>query len=302
MKIAVTGATGLIGTALCALLRERGHDILGITGGSGSMPAGVTPIPWDVGRGELDPARLEGVEAAVHLAGESVAGRWTASKKERIRSSREQGTRLLVDTLARVEPRPKVLVSASGVDFYGARGDEELDESSASGKGFLAEVCRIWEREASRAKEFGIRAASLRMGMVLSTRGGALAQMLLPFKLGLGGPVGSGKQWMSWVHIDDVTDAFRLVLEGSALEGPFNLTSPQPVRNAEFTKTLGKALGRPAFLPVPALGIKLLFGEMGEELLLSGKKVLPRALEREGYRFQHALLEPALEDLLASGK
>ena len=301
MKIAVTGATGLIGAALCERLRQEGNDVLVITRRENSS----SPFPvvhWNPERGELDTRSLEGVDAVVHLAGETIAERWTREKKERIRTSRVAGTRFLVDGLKRLSKRPSVLIGSSAVGFYGNRGDEELDEGSPPGTGFLPEICQAWEAEVARASELGMRAVRLRTGIVLSTKGGALAKMLLPFKLGLGGPVGSGSQWMSWIHIDDVVGGYHFALHHADLSGAANLTAPQPVRNADFTRALGRALGRPAFLPAPGFALKLIFGEMAQDLLLDGQRVLPRRLESAGYQFQHTGVDDALADAVSSRK
>ncbi|HEX9725949.1 MAG TPA: TIGR01777 family oxidoreductase [Vicinamibacteria bacterium] len=301
MKIAVTGATGLIGSALSEKLRKEGNEVLVLSRRKG-LSSPYTVVPWDPKGGELDARPLEGIDAMVHLAGESIAKRWTPAQKERIRASRVEGTRLLVDGLRRLSKRPSVMVGSSAVGFYGNRGDEDLDETSGPGTGYLTEVCQAWEAETARASELGMRVVSLRTGIVLSTKGGALAQMLPPFKLGLGGPVGSGKQWMSWIHIDDVVGGFRFALQQANLSGVANLTAPEPARNADFTKALGRALGRPAFLPAPGFALKLVFGEMAQDLLLDGQKVLPRRLESVGYRFQHTNLDEALSDVLSSRK
>jgi uncharacterized protein (TIGR01777 family) len=301
MKIAVTGATGLIGAALCERLRQEGNDVLVITRRENSSSP-FTVVHWNPERGELDTRSLEGVDAVVHLAGETIAERWTPEKKERIRTSRVAGTRFLVDGLKRLSKRPSVLIGSSAVGFYGNRGDEVLDEGSPPGTGFLPEICQAWEAEVARASELGMRAVRLRTGIVLSTKGGALAKMLLPFKLGLGGPVGSGSQWMSWIHIDDVVGGYHFALHHSDLSGVANLTTPQPVRNADFTRALGRALRRPAFLPAPGFALKLIFGEMAQDLLLDGQKVLPRRLESAGYKFQHTGIDDALADVVSSRK
>ena len=301
MKIAVTGATGLIGAALGERLRQEGNDVLVIT--RRENPSSPFPVVhWNPERGELDTRSLEGVDAVVHLAGETIAERWTPEKKERIRTSRVAGTRFLVDGLKRLSKRPSVLIGSSAVGFYGNRGDEVLDEGSPPGTGFLPEICQAWEAEVARASELGMRAVRLRTGIVLSTKGGALAKMLLPFKLGLGGPVGSGSQWMSWIHIDDVVGGYHFALHHSDLSGVANLTTPQPVRNADFTRALGRALRRPAFLPAPGFALKLIFGEMAQDLLLDGQRVLPRRLESAGYKFQHTGVDDALADVVSSRK
>ena len=301
MKIAVTGATGLIGAALGERLRQEGNDVLVISRRK-NLSSPFPVVHWNPERGELDTRSLEGVDAVVHLAGETIAERWTPEKQERIRTSRVAGTRFLVDGLKRLSKRPSVLIGSSAVGFYGNRGDEELDEGSPPGTGFLPEICQAWEAEVARASELGMRAVRLRTGIVLSTKGGALAKMLLPFKLGLGGPVGSGSQWMSWIHIDDVVGGYHFALHHSDLSGAANLTAPQPVRNADFTRALGRALGRPAFLPAPGFALKLIFGEMAQDLLLDGQRVLPRRLESAGYQFQHTGVDDALADAVSSRK
>ncbi|MFQ5789095.1 MAG: TIGR01777 family oxidoreductase [Acidobacteriota bacterium] len=304
MKIAVTGATGLIGTALCQRLRQDGHHVLAVTRRHTLPPllGSLERVPWEPDQGSFDAAPLEGVDAVVNLAGASVASPWTAAHKDRIRKSRVEGTRLLVEGLKSLHQPPAALVSASAVGFYGDRGDEEIHENSSPGTGFLAEVCQGWETEALRASGRGIRTACLRIGIVLSTRGGALGKMLPPFKLGLGGRVGSGRQWMSWIHIDDVAGMLRFLVRRPEASGAFNGTAPRPVRNAGFAKALGRALGRPAFLPAPAFAMKLLLGEMAQVLLLEGQKVLPRRMEELGYRPQYPDLGGALQDLVATRK
>lgn len=301
MRIAVTGATGLIGTALGKRLRKQGHEILAITRRK-DLSSPFTVVHWDPERGDFDARPLEGIDAVVHLAGETIAERWTRKKKDRIRGSRVEGTRLLVEALKTLSKRPSVLVSASAIGFYGSRDDEELEESSPPGTGFLPETCQAWEAEAARAGELGVRVVSLRGGIALSTKGGALAKMLLPFKLCAGGPVGSGRQWMSWIHIDDVVGGYHFALHQPDLSGVANLTAPHPLRNAEFTKALGRALGRPAIVPAPGFALKLLFGEMAQHLLLDGQKVLPRRLESAGYKFQYPHLDDALRDVVSSRK
>ena len=267
-----------------------------------NLSSPLTVVPWDPERGELDTSALEGIDAVVHLAGETIAKRWTRAKKERIRASRVEGTRLLVDGLKSLSKPPSVLIGSSAIGFYGNRGDEDLDEASGPGSGYLHEVCQAWEAATARASKLGMRVVNLRTGIVLSTKGGALGEMLLPFKLGLGGPIGSGTQWMSWIHIDDVVGGYHFALHQAEMSGVVNLTAPNPARNAEFTKTLGRALGRPAFLPAPGLALKLVFGEMAQDLLLDGQKVLPRRLESAGYKFQHPDLDEALADVISSRK
>lgn len=297
MKVAITGATGLVGTALCNSLHEDGIEILAVTRGGRSVPSYLRPVQWRPSSGELDAGPLEETDVVVHLAGESIANRWTRSHKERIRSSRVDGTRHLVNGLRRLDKPPSLLISASAIGFYGDRGDEELDESSPPGTGFLPDVCQAWESEVARAAEIGIRAVSLRIGVVLSTCGGALGQMLLPFKMGMGGPLGSGKQWLSWIHIEDVVGISRFLMDQPEARGATNTTAPEPVRQVDFAKSLGQALGRPAFLPAPSFALKLALGEMSQ-LLLEGQKVLPRQLMNMGYEFKHPALLPALRHLI----
>lgn len=293
-RIAVSGAGGLVGSALLAEL--PGATVLRLarpgTPGSGT-------VLWDWRGGRFDAARLEGCDAVVHLAGEPIASRrWSASQKEKILSSRVLGTRVLVDGLAGLSRPPRVLVSASAVGFYGSRGDEELTETSPPGRDFLAEVVKGWEGETMRATGAGIRAVCLRFGMILSARGGALAKMLTPFRLGAGGRLGDGRQWMSWIHISDVVAAIRLAMDRDELEGPLNTVAPEPVRNADFTRTLGRVLRRPALLPAPRFALRLALGEMADALLLSSQRALPARLRQAGHVFRFPTLEPALRDLL----
>jgi uncharacterized protein (TIGR01777 family) len=299
MKVAISGATGLIGTALRQSLTDDGVQVVALTR-KGSVPP-LETITWDVENGRFDASALEGVDAVVHLAGETIAQRWTEERKKRIRESRVKGTGLLVEGLKSLKKKPRVFLCASAVGFYGNRGDEELTEASPAGEGFLPETCQAWERAAMEAMGLGIRTAVMRTGIVLSTRGGALKQMLPPFRVGLGGPVGSGRQWMSWIHVDDVVGAMRFVLQKDDLMAAVNGTAPNPVRNADFGKALGRALSRPAFLPAPAFAMKLAFGDMSE-LVLDGQKVLPKKLLDNGYKFRFPELGPALEDILAKKK
>ena len=296
MQIAISGASGLVGSALAATLTAGGHGVRRLVRGA----AAAGDIAWDPQTGSIDAAKLEGADAVVHLAGEGIAsGRWNAERKRRIRESRVAGTGLVARTLASLSRRPSVLVCASAVGFYGPRGDEELDEASPSGTSFLSEVCRAWESAADPARVAGIRVVHARFGVVLSARGGALAKMVTPFQLGAGGRLGSGRQWMSWVSIDDVVLAIGHALVTSSVAGPLNVVAPRPVTNAEFTKTLGRVLGRPTIFPMPAFAARLAFGEMADELLLSGQRVVPRRLLESGYRFRHEDLEPALRHVLA---
>ena len=300
MKVAITGATGLIGSALTEALTEDGTEVLVLSRLIRAASDSTRTVFWDPANLELDATALEGCDVMVHLAGETIANRWTRAQKERIRRSRVDGTRLLVDGLKKLSKPPPVFVAASAIGFYGDRADEEIDDGSPHGSGFLPDICRDWEAETSRAQEYGARILHLRIGVVLSTKGGALAKMLLPFKMGLGGPMGSGRQWMSWIHIDDVVAIFRFVMDRDDLRGPVNTTAPRPVRQAEFAKALGKTLGRPAIAPAPGFALRLIFGEMGQSLLLEGQKVLPRRLQEAGYSFQHPDLPEALQDVLSN--
>jgi uncharacterized protein len=295
MSVLVSGASGLIGSALSAALAGGGHSVRRLVR---SEPGSEHEYRWDPSGGWLDPAALERLDAVVHLAGETVAGRWTSAKKERIRESRVRGTELLSSALAALERPPSVFVCASAIGYYGDRGDEPLTEESASGDGFLAAVVRDWERASRAAEDAGIRVVRIRSGIVLSPRGGALRTMLRPFRLGLGGRLGSGRQYMSWIAIDDEVTAIHEALTNPGLSGPVNLVAPHPVTNAEFTRTLGRVLRRPAVLPVPRLALRLMFGEFAREGLLAGQRVLSARLSASGYDFRHPRLEQALRHLL----
>jgi hypothetical protein len=261
--------------------------------------AGAAEIQWDPETGIREPASLEGIDAVVHLAGENIAsGRWTPERKARIRDSRVKGTRTLCETLARLTQPPKVLLSASAIGYYGDRGAEPLWEQSIAGEGFLADVCRAWEDATQPAVEKGIRVALLRLGIVLSPSGGALARMLLPFKLGIGGIIGNGKQYMSWITLDDVVGAIHHTLMNDTLRGSVNVVAPYPVTNREFTKTLGRVLGRPTIFPMPAFAARLAFGEMADALLLASARVEPKRLLATNYTFRHAELEEALRHIV----
>ncbi len=290
LTVAISGASGLVGQALSAFLTTGGHTVRPLV----RRAPEDGEIRWDPGGGEIDRAALEGVDAVVHLAGEPIVGRWTDAKKSRIYDSRVDGTRLLASALAELDEKPRVLVCASAVGFYGDRGDAVLTEASSSGDGFLAEVCRDWEAACAPASAAGIRVVNARLGIVLSAAGGALGQMLTPFKLGLGGPVGSGDQYWSWIAIDDVVGGLHHALVTDEVSGPLNLTAPEPVTSRAFAKTLGRVLGRPAFLPAPAFALRLALGEAADEMLLAGQRVLPEALRASGYGFRHAELEEAL--------
>jgi len=296
LRVAVTGSTGLIGSALVPTLRAEGHRVVRLV--RSRVEAGSGDVLWDPAKEEVDAAGLEGLDAVVHLAGENVGKPWSAAQKVRIRESREKGTRTLARALARLKQPPKVLVSASATGYYGDRGDEVLDESAGNGTGFLAEVCRVWEAEAQPARDAGIRVVHPRIAVVLSREGGALEKMLLPFRLGVGGKVGSGKQWMSWVELDDVVEAIRFALRREEVEGPVNLTAPNPVTNEEFTRTLGRVLGRPTLLPVPGFALKLALGEMAEETVLASQRAVPDRLTKAGFRFRYPEIEGALRAVL----
>lgn len=294
-KIAITGSTGLVGSALVPFLATGGHHVTRIVRSSTAEADAV----WDPITAQIDSARLEGLDVVVHLAGENIAARrWNAEQKARIRDSRVQRTRYLCETLARLRRPPPVLVCASGIGFYGNRGDEELNETSAPGEGFLPNVCREWEDAAKAAKEAGIRVVHLRFGIVLSPKGGALAKMLTPFRLGLGGRIGNGRQWMSWIALDDAIGAIYHAMVNENLSGPVNAVAPHPVTNREFTKTLGRVLWRPAIFPMPAFMARLVFSEMANDLLLGSTRVQPVKLLQSGYHFLHADLERSLRHLL----
>ncbi|MHB1535300.1 MAG: TIGR01777 family oxidoreductase [Acidimicrobiales bacterium] len=296
MKIAVTGTHGLIAGHLIPELEAAGHQIVAIVR-SAPRPGQVR---WDPAAGTLDPDALSGVQAVVHLAGVGLlARRWNDAHKRDILDSRLEGTKLIARRVAELSPAPAVLVSGSAIGFYGDRGDEELTEASVGGSGFLAEVCRQWEAATAPASEAGIRTVTVRTGIVQSPDGGALKPQVVPFKLGLGARLGRGRHWTSWVSIADEVGAIRHALEHDGLEGPVNLTAPNPVTNADYTRTLARVLGRPAFLAVPAPALELALGrEMAQEMLLASQRVLPRALETSGYRFRDPELEPALRRLL----
>jgi uncharacterized protein len=291
-RIAITGASGLIGRALADFLSSGGHRVLRVVRRATSRS---DEIPWDPARGVLEARALEGLDALVHLAGESIAGaRWTEQRKRRIRESRVQGTRLLADRLARLSRPPRVWLSASALGFYGERGDAALDESSAPGSDFLAGVCREWEAAAAPAAGAGIRVVHPRIGVVLSARGGALAPMLLQFRAGLGGPVGNGAQYLSWISLDDTVGALHHLLFAEQVEGPVNLAAPAPLPSREFAAVLGRVLRRPARLALPAGAVSLLLGEMGRALLLGSARLVPARLRDSGFRWLHPQLEGAL--------
>ncbi len=301
MKILVSGSGGLIGSALLPALRAAGHQVTRLARRrSAALPAEDSTIPWDPKAGELEGSPLEGVEAAVHLAGENIAARrWTPAQKAEIRDSRIRGTALLSERLASLRQPPTTLVAASAIGYYGDRGEELLNEDSPSGNDFLSEVCRDWEAASIPAAERGIRVVHLRFGIVLSPRGGALAKMLPPFRLGGGGKIGHGQQYMSWISLDDAVGVIQHTLTHSELSGPVNGVAPHAATNLEFTKTLGKVLSRPTLFPMPAFAARLAFGEMADALLLASTRVEPRRLAATGYSFRHPTLEGALRHLLS---
>lgn len=298
LTVAISGASGLIGSVLAAVLATGGHQVVRLV----RRRPGPGEIGWDPASGLHDPESLSGVDAVVHLAGESIAdGRWTEARKARIRGSRVDATRRLAESMARATRPPRVLIAASAIGVYGDRGDEVVTETSPPGRGFLPGVGVEWEAAATPAREAGIRTVHARFGLVLSPAGGVLARMRLPFSLYVGGRLGSGRQWMSWIGIDDATDAILHLLATDEISGPVNLVAPAPVRNAEFSAILGRVLRRPALVPVPAAALRLLFGGLADEGLLASTRVRPAVLEATGFVFRHGELEPALRHLMGRG-
>jgi uncharacterized protein len=293
-RILVSGVSGPIGAALLPSLRASGWSVVRLVRGAA---AGEGQISWDPAR-RIAPETISGFDAVIHLAGESIFGRWTADKKSKIRDSRVVGTLNLARALAQAEEKPKVFLCGSAIGYYGDRSDEPLSEESAPGTGFLARVCSEWEEAATSAIQANIRTVNLRTGIVLSPKGGALGAMLLPFKLGLGGRTGTGRQWMSWIDVQDMVGAIHHILKNDLLQGPVNMVAPEPVRNADFARTLASLLSRPAILPLPAFAVKAVFGEMGEELLLASQKVEAGKLISSGYPFRHRELRASLDALL----
>lgn len=303
MRILISGATGFVGSAAVEVLQRDGHSIVRLARPASSSRSGKTAGPgeaiqsvrWDPVAGELDGASAEGMDALVHLAGASIAeGRWSAARKSLLRTSRVDATRHLIGALAKLQRPPRVVVAASAIGYFGDRGDEELTEASAPGNDFLAKLCVEWEAESARAEEFGARVVILRFGIVLAAHGGALPQMALPFKFGAGGRLGAGRQWMSWIALEDVVGVIRFALSSATLSGPVNTVSSQPVQNAEFTRVLARALHRPAIFPAPAFALRLALGEMADALLLSSQRVFPAKLLLAGYNFQQTDLSAAL--------
>lgn len=295
MKVLISGASGFVGSKLSPFLSAGGHHVQPLVRGK----AETGQVAWEPEQGSIDADALEGLDAVIHLAGENIAGaRWSEPQKRRIRESRVKGTRLLSQALAGLRRKPGVLVSASAIGYYGSRGAELLDETSVPGADFLAEVCEAWERSTQPAAEAGIRVVNLRFGVILSPDGGALAKMLTPFRLGVGGRIGSGEQYMSWIAVDDVLGAIQHAAVTATLHGPVNVVAPSPVTNRSFTRTLGRVLGRPTFFPLPAFAARLALGEMANALLLASQRVEPKKLLGSGYRFRFAKLEAALRHVL----
>lgn len=290
-RILVSGSSGPIGTALLPRLAQGDYQVMRL------VRAASGGIPWDPAQ-PLDPRLVSGFAGVIHLAGEPIVGRWTEAKKRRIYESRTAGTQNLANALAGAEERPRVLISASAIGFYGSRGDELLCENSASGQDFLSAVCRDWESSTGAALQAGIRTVHARFGLILSRHGGALPKMLTPFRLGLGGRVGNGRQWWSWIHIKDVVEAIVHALENASLQGPVNVVAPAPVRNSRFTKILAELVDRPAWFPIPGFAARLVFGQMADELLLASQRVEAAKLRDHGYRFAYSELPNALEALL----
>lgn len=295
MKIAIAGASGLVGSALIPELEGDGHEIVRLV----RHRPKTGEIEWHPNQDEIDPATIDGFDAIINLAGESIAeGRWTEEKKKRIRDSRVNGTHLLSEAIAKLATKPRVFLCASATGIYGDRGDEILDEHSESGGGFLAGVCREWEKATEPAVSAGVRVVNLRFGPILARGGGMLEKMLTPFKMGLGGKVGSGKQYISWVAIDDVVAAIKLALNDDSIRGPLNIVSPRPVTNEQFTRALGEALSRPTVMAMPAFAARLAFGEMADEMLLVSQRVVPKRLTSAGLSFAYPTVQSALERYL----
>ncbi|PYT95250.1 MAG: TIGR01777 family protein [Acidobacteria bacterium] len=304
MKVLITGSTGLVGTALVKALVRDGHTVCRLVRPQSVTSGGAKEgfdVAWSPVTGELGGAGV-GADAVVNLAGASIAeGRWTQERKELLRASRIDTTRALVNALAKTNVRPRVLVSASAIGIYGSRGDEVLTEESKPGTEFLADLAREWEAEAIKAEALGIRVVLARFGIILARHGGALPRMILPFKLGVGGRVGPGKQWVSWITLEDVVAIIRLAMENETVRGAVNVAAPNAVQNADFTKVLAQALHRPALFPAPAFALRLALGEMADALLLSSQRVKPQALQRLGYRFLHSELSAAMNAILQNG-
>jgi uncharacterized protein len=300
MRILVTGASGFLGRRLVEALGRRRHEVLRLTRGPVD-PSDPRLLRWDPARGQVDERALRGLDAVLHLAGEPIAGaRWTEAVKRALLDSRVQSTRLLVDALGAQSRKPQVFLAASAVGWYGDRGDEELSEESAAGSGFLSSLCAQWEAESARAAGLGARLVQMRLGLVLGREGGLLKRSVLPFRLGLGGRLGSGRQWMSWIALADAVRAALFLLERPGCSGVYNLTAPTPVSNAQYTHSLRRALSRPALIPVPGFVLRAAFGEMADALLLSSQKVLPQRLRREGFTWDLPYIGEALNQMLQS--
>jgi len=303
-KVIVSGATGFIGTVLCSQLTARGYDVVVLSRnperGAAHFSSNVTVIGWDARSAAGWAKQADGAHGIINLTGENIAaGRWTRSQKEKIRHSRLAAGRAIIDALAQVSTKPRVVIQASGIGYYGNRGDELLDETSSSGTGFLADVARDWERSTAQVEAMGIRHVIIRTGIVLGPDGGFLSRVLLTFRLFMGGHIGSGRQWLSWIHIKDAVDAMCFLLEKPDLHGPFNLCSPNPLMAREFFHILGSAMGRPSWLPVPGFALRIMFGQMAEELMLSGQRALPKRLLEAGFAFSYPEAGVALRDIVA---
>jgi uncharacterized protein (TIGR01777 family) len=305
MRILVSGSTGLVGSALMERLPREGHEVVRLvrpetrrSGGNAGSVSSAAEVVWSPVDGNLG-AGADGADAVVHLAGVSIAdGRWNDARKRALRDSRVAGTHNLIDALKRLKRAPQIFIAASAIGFYGSRGDEELTESSSTGSDFLAQTCQDWELESARAADLGARVVILRSGVILAKNGGALPRIALPFRLGVGGPIGSGRQWMSWIALEDVVGIVAYALTNAKMTGAFNVVAPQPVHNAEFAKVLGRVLHRPAIFPTPGFMLRLALGEMADALLLSSQRVLPRRIEEASYRFARPELEGALRSVL----
>jgi uncharacterized protein (TIGR01777 family) len=295
MRIAITGATGFIGTRLHASLREAGHHVVTV---GRRRQSGESDVTWDPPTGTIDAIKLRGIDAVVHLAGESIAQRWTTGARRAIQASRVQGTGLIARTVAALDPKPSVLVAMSGVGIYGDCGEDVVDETRPHGLGFLAETAQLWEASANPARAAGIRVVHPRLGIALHRSGGALERLLPIFSLGVGGRIGSGKQWMPWIALSDVLEGLRFMIEHPSLMGPVNLVSPWPVRNAEFTRVLARVLHRPALAMVPEFAVRLAFGQMGVETVIGGQRAVPVKLTGAGFEFRHGDLESALREAI----
>jgi len=294
MKVVVTGASGLIGSALCQKLEAEGHEVISLVR---REPRNARERKWDP-LGAPDPALVEGADAVVHLAAETIKGWWTQSKKDRLLNSRVKGTKMIAESIAGAQAKPRVFVSASGAGYYGSRKNEVLTEESSSGVGFLAMLAKEWERATRPAQQVGVRTVLLRIAVVLSQRGGALQSMLPSFRMGMGGPVASGKQYWPWITLDDVVSAILFAIQNESLNGPVNVCAPQHTTNREFTRALGKVLHRPTFFPLPSVAVTLILGEMGQEALLTSTRAEPAKLKAAGFQFKHPEIEGALAAVL----